>query len=497
MMPSGTSWIMLLVCLAIAAGAVATRLLITWSPRRRRTNRPPLDEREQARLTIPRMGGIGVVAGAGAALAGLWALSPALAGRMPQPAPTGLLLGALLVFVAGLLDDIWSLSPRAKLVAQSVAGLLAVSGGFTIDALVLPNGDILQLGALAPALAIAWIILVVNAFNLIDGVDGLAGSLAAVIMLLVSAMGVASGRFDLVALPLATAGATLGFLRYNARGARVHLGDSGSMLLGYLLAVYAAEAGRTGPGAPILLLVPLLLLVVPLADTTVALARRWVRRVPVFRGDAGHIHHRLLARGLSEAAVVNVILGVAAASGALAAVVLETAQHPVALAAALLAGVALFHLATSVLGYHELVTAVRTARHWINGPGGWRLALRNEIGNEDLARAIRSAASTAEVAQTLECAVSQHGFLRMTFVDPRRPLILEAAGVDITEWHGGPGHGSLQVHHADEPLVAHRAERTAEVLGPACHAWASRAGHCEISATVRPELSNTVPGSAA
>jgi len=197
----------------------------------------------------------------------------------------GLLLGGTIVFLAGLCDDLWGISPRFKILAQVLAGCALLLTGFHLPALGLPGVGVATLGSglLSMGLLLFWIVLATNALNLSDGLDGLATSLAILGMGVFAAVGVGG------LLPVALAGACLGFLYFNLPNARIFLGDAGSLLLGFLLAALALQI-------PVQANVPLALAVFsyPLGDVTLAVIRRKIRGKPLFAPDRSHLHHKAL-----------------------------------------------------------------------------------------------------------------------------------------------------------------------------------------------------------
>jgi UDP-GlcNAc:undecaprenyl-phosphate GlcNAc-1-phosphate transferase len=224
-------------------------------------------------------------------------------------------VGGGLVFAVGLADDLWELRPEAKLVAQVAAA-----------ALLLYAGHAFWRGGPAWAsvpLTFLWVIGIINAVNLIDGIDGLAAEVTAVAAGVLAAVGGTLGQPGLAALGAIVAGASLGFLAYNARPARIFMGDSGSLLLGYLLAVLAL--GAQGAGGPIAgTLVPVVVLAVPIFDTTFVTITRILRGQSVAEGGNDHTHHRLVRLGLSEGQAVLVLAGLSGLFGVAALLLLHT-----------------------------------------------------------------------------------------------------------------------------------------------------------------------------
>lgn len=221
--------------------------------------------------------------------------------------------GALIVLL-GMADDKWELSPAWKFGGQLLVVSLVWALGVRIRSLPFSAGT-QELPALASyALTLVWVLGLINALNFIDGVDGLATGICAI----------ASGTMCLVLLgsanwaataSAALCGACLGFLRHNFHPARIFLGDTGSMLLGFWMATIGISANaKTAAGTT--LLMPLIALLVPVLDMTWAIARRTLARQPWWRADRGHIHHRLLSRGLTPVSTVLVLYGVSFLLGA-------------------------------------------------------------------------------------------------------------------------------------------------------------------------------------
>lgn len=228
-----------------------------------------------------------------------------------------ILVGVALIAGIGLLDDLQGLRARVKLSGQLVVALVAFGLGLSIDRLDGPWGS-LELGIWSLPLTALWIVGVINALNLIDGLDGLASGVALTGIAAFFAIGLIHGGADPILPVLAVAaGAVLGFLRFNLPPASIIMGDTGSMLLGFLLAAVAislSQAGRVGTPPWI----PVLVLGLPLADTGRVILRRLAAGHPVFAPDKRHVHHRLLARGLSQRTVMVLLWGVSALLGALA-----------------------------------------------------------------------------------------------------------------------------------------------------------------------------------
>ncbi len=229
-----------------------------------------------------------------------------------QRQTVGLLAGATLITLLGALDDKFDFKPWAKLLGQVAAAAIVIYSGFSISNLSFISSSEaafgIPLGWLSVPITILWIVLCTNAMNLIDGLDGLAAgisAIAAATLLVVSVLPQAAAWYVPILLA-AFLGACLGFLPYNLFPAKIFLGDTGSQLLGYLLSTLSIM-GLVKFHAIVPLVVPVLALALPLGDTAFAMVRRIINKRSIFSADSGHIHHRLLAIGMSQRQVVAVL----------------------------------------------------------------------------------------------------------------------------------------------------------------------------------------------
>jgi len=214
------------------------------------------------------------------------------------PAVASVILGSAVIVGLGLLDDLRGLGPRTKLLVQLLAALIPTMwGGIWIQSISL-GGLSLGLGNWGILLTLLWLVGITNALNLLDGLDGLAAGCAAIALGFIALFAWRTASSTALLLTLALLGAALGFLRYNFYPARLFLGNEGSYLLGFILAVLALESFQPEFGHLLALpvLPPALLLGLPIADTLWAIIRRARARRPIFAPDRGHIHHRLLER---------------------------------------------------------------------------------------------------------------------------------------------------------------------------------------------------------
>ncbi len=229
----------------------------------------------------------------------------------------------------GLVDDARGVRPFAKLAVQAAAAVYLYLSGFQISRISNPFGGAIDLGVSGAARhACSGSSGMSNAFNLIDGLDGLAAGLALVSTLGLLAAAAVSGRWETVLVAGALAGALLGFLPYNFNPARVFLGDCGALPVGFILAAIAVKSSIKASAA-IAVAVPLLALALPILDVGLAVVRRVVRRRPVFEGDRDHIHHRLVDLGLTPRRAVITLYGVAVLFTSLALAIAMGPRHVV------------------------------------------------------------------------------------------------------------------------------------------------------------------------
>lgn len=259
----------------------------------------------------PRLGGVAIVAGFCSAIAVCFSTGQ-LTGRIwDSRALWGFLAGCVLIACAGAVDDVRPLGAKRKLAIQVIAASIAWYGGARIiETLSIPVLGIIHLSPFASYLAtVIWILAFTNAVNLIDGLDGLAGGVvffACITNLVVALVG---GNLLAATLNAALGGAVLGFLFYNFNPATIFMGDTGSMFLGFALGSASLLSWRQKESTLVSLLVPIIALGLPLTDTLLAMARRFVARRSIFSADRGHLHHRLIDIGLTHRRAVLVLYG--------------------------------------------------------------------------------------------------------------------------------------------------------------------------------------------
>jgi UDP-GlcNAc:undecaprenyl-phosphate/decaprenyl-phosphate GlcNAc-1-phosphate transferase len=269
-------------------------------------DRPDAD-RKLHRAPVPRLGGVPIVLSYVGALGLMLLLGPATAGI--YIAHKQLLLSLLpatgLVFITGVADDIIGLKPWQKLVGQIIAGLLAISRGAILSGI---DGHPASVWVTVP-LSLVWLIACTNALNLIDGIDGLAAGvgLLATVTTLIAA--IFSHNPGLAAATVPLVGCLLAFLYYNFNPASIFLGDCGSLTIGFMLGCFGLIWSQHS-GGMLGIAAPLMTLALPLIDVCLSIGRRYLRSAPIFKGDRGHIHHMIVARGFNQRAAALILYGV-------------------------------------------------------------------------------------------------------------------------------------------------------------------------------------------
>jgi UDP-GlcNAc:undecaprenyl-phosphate GlcNAc-1-phosphate transferase len=244
---------------------------------------------------VPRLGGIALLLGT---------FVPALA-FLPLDGPyRGILLGAAVATTVGAIDDFRGLPWGAKLAGQLAAGAVAVGFGVTVDRFTFPGFGSQELPEpVGGPATVLWIVAIMNMVNFLDGMDGLAAGICAIAGSTFAVIGLSLGSPDAALLAAIVAGACFGFLHHNFYPARIFMGDSGALLLGFLLATLAVE-GLVKTAALATLVLPLIVLAIPIIDTSFVFAKRMKYRRPIYAADRAHLHHRFLSIGFSQARAV-------------------------------------------------------------------------------------------------------------------------------------------------------------------------------------------------
>jgi len=362
----------------------------------------------------PRLGGIAIFVAALATSILVLLQDPGAAQAHYPLAPQwpGVLIGAAIVFVAGLLDDLRGLKPGIKLTIHFIAALFPIAYGFRIEAIRFGGTDVVHLGFLAIPITVLWVVGLTNAFNLIDGVDGLAATCALIALGTTMLAEVMFPPVKPLAITAALFGAVLAFLRFNRPPARIFLGDSGSTMLGFFIGIRVA-VGATDEHGATYVAIALLAVAYPVLDTGVAIVRRWLRGHKFSRADGRHIHHQFLALGLSSKRTVE-LLGLS--FSAVAVLGLCIAVAPPQVTALLVVIGAIVFAAAGVygarwLGYVEflefgasIASVARNARRHV----------QNKIVANDVAQSLGGAHSLQDLNQILEQAALELGFVQVS-----------------------------------------------------------------------------------
>lgn len=292
------SWLAVLTAAVVAWGM--TEGVRGWALARGWVDQP--NERKVHRQPVPRLGGVGIFAGF---LVGFLLCS--LEGTLGSPSSWAILLGAAWLMLAGAVDDVRGLSPGLKLFLQGGAAVIALAGGVRVEGFSPPwGGGWVALGGWGWPLTVLWIVGLVNALNWIDGLDGLAGGVTLLASITLTLAAQATGRGEAAQAMLLLGASTFGFLLHNFHPARIFMGDSGSMMLGYILATVSV-VGVMKTATVMALALPIFVLAVPIVDGVATILRRLRRGRPIYLADREHLHHRLLQAGLSHPEAVLVL----------------------------------------------------------------------------------------------------------------------------------------------------------------------------------------------
>ena len=355
--------------LGIFVCAVLTSFLLTRNVRNLANSRGwvyvPLSARHIHTDLIPHLGGIAIFIAVALVAVTLIALPslPGIETALSRRTVFYILGPATLVFLLGLYDDFRPVRPYVKFSVQAVAATLMFFGGFGVFQVQLPFGSFTS-GWLALPLTIVWVLWITNAFNLLDGIDGLSAGSALFSTLTVFVVSLIGGNFLISALTLALAGSILGFLRFNFNPATIFLGDCGSLFIGFMLSALALAGAGKSPTI-VAVAIPVVCFGLPVLETVLSVFRRFLSGQPLFGADRGHIHHKLLERGFSQRKVVLILYSVSAACGLMSLFLMYPSGALVGIVPLVI--VASVWMGVQHLGYHEFIelgrAALRTVEH--------------------------------------------------------------------------------------------------------------------------------------
>lgn len=258
------------------------------------------NKRKVHREAKPRLGGLAIYV---AFIAGLLILP------IDFHTKTYIFSSTAVIVITGVLDDIYELSAKQKLLGQFLSAFILIYGGFVIDYITIPYFGLVELQLMTIPLTLFWMIGLINAINLIDGLDGLAGGVSTIALSTILIMAIGKDQLLVIMLCVIVMGSTLGFLLFNFYPAKIFMGDTGSQLLGLLIAVISIS-GFFKSVTFLSLFVPIMILGVPFLDTAFAIIRRLVNKQKWSQPDKSHLHHRLLAVGFSHPKTVLLIYGI-------------------------------------------------------------------------------------------------------------------------------------------------------------------------------------------
>jgi UDP-GlcNAc:undecaprenyl-phosphate GlcNAc-1-phosphate transferase len=256
-------------------------------------------DRRIHRDPTPRLGGLAILAGF---------LVPVLFDLPEDSGARALVTGAILIAALGAVDDVWGLSPAVKLAGQGACAAIPVSAGLTIDHVTLPFLGAGDLGLAQYPLTILWFVALMNMINFTDGMDGLAAGITGLGATTFAILAASLGRADPAIMAAALAGACAAFLVFNFHPARVFMGDAGSMLLGFAIAGVAIS-GVMKTSAAIAVVAPLVVLAIPILDTSFVILKRLKHGLPVYSADRSHFHHRFFTIGWGQRKTVLALYG--------------------------------------------------------------------------------------------------------------------------------------------------------------------------------------------
>lgn len=327
----------------------------------------PTQDRHMHSSPLPRLGGVAIFFSFSACmlLDSCWAWRhPGHPSLSPRILLT-ILLPATIVFLLGVYDDIHGAGPYLKFSVQGLAGAMLFAGGLRIVNIPVLFGDHSLPAVVGLACTVLWVIAITNAFNLIDGLDGLAAGSALFSTLVAFVVAILNGPSVVTILTIALAGAIIGFLRYNFNPATIFLGDSGSLFIGFLLSALALAGAQKAPTI-VAVAIPIVSFGLPILETSLSILRRLISGRPVFTADREHIHHKLLQHGLTHRQVVILLYGVSAVFAMLSLFLLWPTGSSLGLVLAVL-GIGIW-IGVQHLGYLEFGELARVAHRTLNQP---------------------------------------------------------------------------------------------------------------------------------
>ncbi len=390
--------------ISVLSSAVLTRWVRDFAQARGWVS-VPTSSRHLHTRPLPRFGGMAIILT-------LWEmvlLSKWLPGHFGLPGNLSFQLAirilgpATLIFLLGLLDDIRGLKAYTKFGVQIVAAVLLYLNGLGIYLVSIKSGGVSVGWIIGLPLTILWVLWITNAFNLIDGLDGLAAGSALFSTMVIFVIALVGHNNGILFLTLVLAGAITGFLRYNFNPASIFLGDCGSLLIGFLLSAIALAGSQKSP-TMVAVAIPIVSLGLPILDVTVSVMRRFLSRKHLFTADREHIHHQLISRGASHKQAVLLLYGVSACFGLLSLFLLNPGSQTVGLVLVVL-GVGVL-VGVQQLRYHEFFELRQEASRTFN----LRRVIANSVGIRRAADALERCKTATEFCELLQKCLEPVGF---------------------------------------------------------------------------------------
>jgi len=328
----------------------------------------PSQERHLHAAPLPRLGGVAIFLSFSCSIgvAVLWAMrNPRLHSSFSSKTLLTILVPAALVFLLGVYDDVRGVGPYFKFSVQGIAATMLFMGGLRIVNIPVLFGDHQFPWFIGLPFTVLWVLAITNAFNLIDGLDGLAAGSALFSTLVAFVVALLHGPSLVTVMTIALAGAILGFLRFNFNPATIFLGDSGSLFIGFVLSALALEGAQKAPTI-VAVAIPVVSFGLPILETALSIVRRLISGRPVFTADREHIHHKLLQHGMTHRQVVILLYGVSAIFALLSLFLLWPTGSSLGLVLAVL-GIGVW-IGVQHLGYLEFGELARVAHRTLDQP---------------------------------------------------------------------------------------------------------------------------------
>jgi UDP-GlcNAc:undecaprenyl-phosphate/decaprenyl-phosphate GlcNAc-1-phosphate transferase len=366
----------------------------------------PSQERHLHSSPLPRLGGVAIFLAffSCMAIAAFWAV------RHPQQnsphflrTMATVLIPATLVFLLGVYDDLRGVGPYFKFSIQGIAATMLYMGGLRILNIPVVFGDRALPWYVGLPLTILWVLAITNAFNLIDGLDGLAAGSALFSTMVAFVVAILNGPALVEIMTITLAGAIIGFLRFNFNPATIFLGDSGSLLIGFLLSAFALDGAQKAPTI-VAVAIPIVSFGLPILETSLSIVRRLISGRPVFTADREHIHHKLLQHGMTHRQVVILLYGVSAVFAMLSLFLLWPTGSSLGLVLAVV-GIGVW-IGVQHLGYLEFGELARVAHRTLDQPQ----IFVNNLAIRRAAEELKVARDYDQVRRILVAAFSNNDF---------------------------------------------------------------------------------------